>query len=353
MRLRASTGLWAILLFTSACATSSGTTGGPLDGGGAAGAAASGGTGNGGNSGTGGLMIDGGGTGNGGGGPTLIYAHTDTTLFQVDPTAAQPTLTQLGDFDCVGGTNPDPSMTDIAVSRSDELWGIDHSAVMPLSVVATMVHCGTPIPLVNPNNVSYYALTFAPAGVLDPQKEVLVAGNTAGELWAIDDQGNLSEHGTFGTVPANDGNGHSYANAGQPWELSGDIVFLENGGSPIGYATVRDCPTPPSSVGCSNIDTLIEINVPALGSATTQSVVKALRGQIVKRPSCSDTATSYGSMYGIAAWQDKVFGFSRQQHLVEIDVSDGSACLLSDYPNAKFAGAGVTTLIQVIAPPPK
>ena len=86
-----------------------------------------------------------------------------------------------------------------------------------------------------------------------------VAGNNAGELWAIDSGGTLTQHGNFGTVPANDGHGHTYpaANKGQLWELSGDIVFLANGGSPVGFATVRDCPNPPSQTGCSTIDTLI------------------------------------------------------------------------------------------------
>lgn len=294
------------------------------------------------------------GSGSGGGGSSLIYAHTDTTLYTLDPTSSQLSLTMVGDFDCVGGNNQDNAMTDVAVNQMQDIWAVSQTAVHSIQILGTTAHCASSIPLNNPNKVSFYALTFAPAGVLDPMKEVLVAGNTKGELWAIDGNGNLSQHGTFGTVPSNDGNGHSYQYAGKTWELSGDIVFLANNGNPVGFATVRDCPSPPSTSNCDADDTLLEIDVSLIGSATTGSVTKAVRGQIVKGASCNDgTSGSYGSMYGIAAWNDKVYGFSRKGNLVEIDTNDGSACLVQAYASDKFAGAGVTTLAPVMVPPPK
>jgi len=284
---------------------------------------------------------------------SLVYAHTDTVLFQVDPTASEPQLAQLGTFDCVGAQGQDPAMTDVAVDKSGNLWGISHTQIHVLELKGQVVHCASSISLNNPADVKFYGLTFAPVGVLDPNKEVLVAGNTAGELWSIDDQGNLAQHGTFGNVPTSDGNGHSYANDGKAWELSGDIVFVENAGNPIGFATVRDCPSPPETTACNNIDTLIEIDVSKLATSTTQSVTKAVRGQIVKRSGCTDGVVgSYGSMYGIATWSDRVYGFSRSGNLVEIDTNDGTACLLKDYP-ADFGGAGVTTKAVVVPPPPK
>ena len=84
-----------------------------------------------------------------------------------------------------------------------------------------------------------------------------------------------------------------------------------NNGTPIGFATVRDCPDPPSPQGCNPIDTLIELDVAALGSATTGSVVKGVRGQVVKQSGCSNPAPGYGSVFGVAAFEGKVFGFSR------------------------------------------
>lgn len=335
-----------------ACASTESATGGDPDGGGSGGTGATGATGGGG---SGGLVIDSPSDGPGPG-STLVYAHTDTVLFQVDPTQATPDLKQLGAFDCVGNGQVDPAMTDVAVDKDGQLWGISHTQIHLLEIQGQVVHCATSIPLDNPADVKFYALTFAPVGVLDPAKEVLVGGNTAGELWAIDPQGKLTQVGSFGNVPATDGNGNLYptTNQGKPWELSGDIVFVENDGNPIGFATVRDCPDPPTTTNCSKTDTLLEIDVPKLTYAGSASVTKAVRGQIVKKGGCNDGVTGpYGSMYGITTWADKVYGFSRTGNLVEIDTSDGSACLLSAYTGADFGGAGVTTKAVVVPPPPK
>jgi hypothetical protein len=319
-----------------------------------AGAAGSAGSPFGGAGGSGGVGIDAGFDGTAGGGSELVYAHTDLTLFSLDPTTPALGLKQLGNFDCIGSQNQDPAMTDVAVNAEGELWGISATAVWPLAVVEQTVHCGTPISLSQAGDVKFYALTFAPVGVLDPQQEVLVAGNTAGELWAIYDTGTIDLLGNFGTVPANDGNGHSYQWAGTAWELSGDIVFLANQGNPVGFATVRDCETPPFTSGCADDDTLIEINVPGLATANGGSVTKSVRGKIVKRAGCNDGVVgSYDNMYGIGAWADKVYGFSRAGNLAEIDIADGTACLVKAYAGAKFSGAGVTTLAPIVVPPPK
>lgn len=345
-----------------ACAASSrpagaGTGGGGASGGSAGTDAGGGGAGAGGTAGSGGSGgIGVGGLGGGGGSAgskTLLYAHTNTRLFQVDPSSPTLAATPIGDFDCIGGSGQDSSMTDLAVDAKGNLWGVSQTAFYELSIQGSSVHCVSTTPLNNPNGVKFYALTFAPKGVLNPTKEVLVAGNSAGELWEIDSAGNLSQHGTFGNVPANDGHGHSYdsANVGKPWELSGDIVFLENGGNPVGFATVRDCPDPPYSSNCDASDTLIEINVNALGSATTGSVLDSVRGQIVKRSGCNDTSgTSYGKMYGIAALGSKVYGFSHNGAIVDIDNSDGGACLVSFDAANLWAGAGVTTAAKVVVP---
>jgi hypothetical protein len=282
--------------------------------------------------------------------PLVVYAHTDTTLYQMDPVSFA--VTALGAFDCVPSQTS--TMTDVAVDSALNLWSISAKAVWRLQVSGGVTHCVTKIPLNNASGVVFYALTFAPAGVIDAAKEVLVAGNTAGELWSIDDVGNLALRGNFGVVPANDGNGHAYdaATVGKPWELSGDVVFLANSGHPIGFATVRDCPNPPSTTGCSGVDTLVELDLGKLMAATPGVVTKAVRGKIVRAASCGGGGNlGFGSMYGIAAWNDKVFGFSKSGDLVTIDNNDGSACLVKNFATERWDGAGVTTNAPVIAPP--
>jgi hypothetical protein len=278
-----------------------------------------------------------------------LYAHTDTTLYKANPSASPISLAKVGTFDCIGGSGEDTAMTDIAVDKDGNLFGVSAGFVYPLKVSGSTVQCSDKWTL--PSGARFYGLTFAPAGVLQSQ-EMLVAANSAGELWAIDSSGTTTQVGTFGKVPSSDGHGHSYKNAGKAWELSGDIVFMKNNSSPLGFATVRDCPSPPSTTNCNTVDTLVEIKVTALKLGSTSSVTQSVRGQVVKSSSCTDSSTTsgYGSMFGIAAWNDKVYGFSRGGDLVEISNKDGSACLVQAYSSDKFAGAGVTTVVPVQAP---
>ncbi|HEY3357730.1 MAG TPA: hypothetical protein VGQ83_31040 [Polyangia bacterium] len=55
-------------------------------------------------------------------------------------------------------------MTDIAVDKDGHLYGVSASAVYPLQVNGTTVHCATRWPL--PTGARFYGLTFAPATVL-------------------------------------------------------------------------------------------------------------------------------------------------------------------------------------------
>ncbi len=276
--------------------------------------------------------------------PPTLYLHTNTSLYSMDITnlSAPPKL--LGDFDCVGGSGQASSITDLAVAHDGSLWANSTNEVYSIVVQGNVAHCAQTIPLNNATSVKFYGLTFAPVGVLDPSKEVLIAANTDGQLWAIDASGNLGQHGTFGNVPANDGHGNSYpsANVGKPWELSGDIVFLSNNGNPIGFATVRDCPSPPATSNCNKSDTLIEIDVTALMSPGTASVTKAVRGLVA----------GYGGMYGVADYEDKVYGFSHTGQIVQISNIDGTATLIQSTPNLLWSGAAITTAAAVIAPPP-
>jgi hypothetical protein len=345
----------------AACAAGSSTTG--TFGSGGSGAAG----GNGGatsSSGTGAGNVGGGFTssssGSGGAAPVdfVAYAHSGKTLYEIDPNAPSATPKTIGDFDCIGGT-PDKAMLDLAVSQSGAIWGISYANIHRLAIQGSVVHCATTIPLADAS-VTFYGLTFAPAGVIDPSKETLIAGNTAGELSTIDTTtGALAKHGTLGKVPANDGHGHTYpsdpattgtkasqSTVGTAWQLSGDIVFLANQGNAVGFATVRDC----TAAACSTVDTLIEIDMSKLKSVGAQSVTLSVRGQIVKKPGCGGAATAYQNMLGIAAWNDKVYGFSHKGAIVEIDNTDGNACLVVDTPTVFWNGAGVTTSAPVIVP---
>jgi hypothetical protein len=304
-------------------------------------------------------------------GGTILYGHTNSALYSVDSTDPKLTVTKVGDFDCIGADAGEvPSFTDLAVDKDGKLYGVASKAVfLDMQLDGGKVGCaGKGVSLNVAANVSFYGASFAPAGTLDPAKETLVVANSDGELYAVDVMsGAATLVGNFGNVPADDGNGHAYAAAhvGKLWELSGDIVFVENGGKPLGFATLRDCPTPPMTTGCNLTDTLVEIDVSKLSATAPTNVTKSVRGQVVKAAGCADTAnTSYGSMFGIAAFSGDIIGFSRikkgggpeESLIVRVDNNLGTACLVGDDTATApggWAGAGVTTKVAVTAPPPK
>jgi hypothetical protein len=263
-------------------------------------------------------------------------------LYEFNQASPSAPPTTVGAFDCIGGTGQDAAMNDLALDQAGNLWAVSAHNVYSVAVQGSTAHCATTVPLALGTGTTLVGLSFAPAGVLDPTKEVLAAVDTGGSLWAVNTvTGILTQHGTLGVVPANDGRGHSYANVGKTWEAL-DIVLLANGGNPVGYATVRDCPTPPSTVGCDTIDTLVALNMTQLGQATTQSVVSQVLGEIVKAAGCSDTATGYGSLFGVAAWSGSVLGFSRTGSIVQISEVDGTGCPLQK-ASALWTGAGINT----------
>jgi hypothetical protein len=282
----------------------------------------------------------------------LLYAHTDTTLYKVDPSVSPFTLQPLGDFSCIGPDQSSHAMTDLAVDKRGNLMAVTGHNLYPLIVAGGTVTCGEKISLQGSGTT--YALAYAPEGVLAPQ-EMLIAANSAGEVWAIDDQGVQTQIGSLGVVPADDGRGHSYdpANVGKAWELSGDLFIAANNGNPIGFATVRDCPNPPDTTGCSRTDTLVELDVSKLRLGNTGSVLKRVAGQAVPAASCNTTERGFGSMYGIAAYQDKVYGFSRHGDIVEMDNTTGAGCTLQNQVGMSFSGAAATTVIPVVAPHPE
>ncbi len=284
-------------------------------------------------------------------GKTILYAHDNTMLYSVDATDPKLASTTIGKFDCIGGTGQATSMTDIAVDKDGKLYGISTKAIyLDMKIAGSTVQCTTgmkPIPQTGAK-VAFYGASFAPIGTLDPTNETLVVGNTDGELYKVDvTTGNITLINSFGNVPA----GQGFMYPGGAWEMSGDVVFLENNGNPIGFATVRDCKTPPASSNCNPTDTLVQIDLAkfALGPAGNGVTI---RGPIVKSSSCTDTTPTYGSMYGIAAFGDKIIGFAHGGFTVAISNNDGSACLIAG-TQPKWDGAGVTTKAPVIAPPPR
>jgi hypothetical protein len=193
-----------------------------------------------------------------------------------------------------------------------------------------------------------YALGVVPAGILGTGEE-LVAGDAAGDLYWIPDTGAAVKVGGFGSVAAGD---PGLGAAGDVWQLSGDIAFFANAGSPIGLATVRPCTTAGDPSTCKNgNDVVIEIDVAALGAKSATSNLK--KGFIGK------SGTGFGHLYGVAAFDDQLFAFQRfstsTARFLAVSLADGTGTLVKDFPDIAAAkdgwsGAGVTTSAKVFIP---
>jgi hypothetical protein len=282
---------------------------------------------------------------------TTIYAHTDNTLYSMDPVTKATTL--VGTFAGVGGTSTDSAVTDLAVDANGDVFVNTESVVYKAALPATMPGTVTLTKLAAlQTSDRFYALAFAPAGALDPSNETLIGGDGNGELWAIDTStGATTDLGNFGTDPTTSGN---------VFALSGDLVFYTDAsGKATGLATIRSCKAKSSSCGK---DFLAGVDMTALAGAYTSKTPAAslLAGIYGGSTSGPGSGTGYADVFGLGAWQGSVFGFTRHTSsdpptLILIDPTSGAGSQIAtfNFPNNNgWSGAGVTTKVTVSVPNP-
>ncbi len=362
-------------LFSEACGGTDrsgfGDGGGGASGsGGNGGASGSGGNGGfGGNGGAGGTMGTFGGTSGSGGSDgdgdvvvtTTIYANTDTALYTLDPMSDK--VTVVGTFAGMGGTTYDSTITDVAVDAEGDVYVNTETVVYKATVPASPGTVNlTKIAAINTasKDQSFYALAFAPKGFLG-SGETLIGGDNTGELWSIDTtSGAVQDLGNFGAVPGE---------SDKIFALSGDMVFYTDASmKPTGVATVRPCNSEGES--CSEDDDyLVGIDMTNLSTNySSKSSSASLNGGIYGgSASATGPGTGYGEIFGLAAWQGNVYGFTRAEsgsgghppQLISIATSGTSAGVGSVIPETfsftkdGWSGAGVTTTVKVtIMPPP-
>jgi hypothetical protein len=284
---------------------------------------------------------------------TTIYANTDDSLYSMDPKTMAITL--VGKFAGMGGGTNDKSITDVAVNATDEVFVNTESAIykatLPQSAGGT-VQLTKVAAIALKTGQRFYALAFAPAGVLG-QGEALVGGDGSGELWSIDQtNGATNDLGNFGTDPNNIAN---------VLALSGDIVFyLDGANKPTGMATIRSC-TKGTSTCSKTSDYLAGIDMTALAQAyaTNTPSTALLSGIYGGSATQTGSGTGFGDLFGLGAWEGSVYGFQRgatakPPELVSLDTTNGKGTMLSSaftFTNG-WSGAGVTTKVTVTVPPP-
>ena len=236
---------------------------------------------------------------------TVIYAHSDTELFTVDPRTDA--FRSVGMFRYPSGDRNNHTMTDIAVNAMGEVVGVTHDALWRID--ATNASCTLIRTL--PDERVFVGLTYLPAGVLDADREVLVGGTISdGTYWRIDPEtGRSTMLGRFRVGSTN-------------YILSGDIVSIAGAAT---YVTVRR-----SNASSTSNDQLATVNVNT-GALT-------LVGD-----------TGFDRIFGLGYWRSTLFGFTREGEFIRLASDTGRGRRVSS-PAMQFSGAGVTTVAPT-APP--
>lgn len=275
-----------------------------------------------------------------------VYANTDDTLYEMDPDTKE--VKVIGTFT---GLATGENMTDVAVDADGRIFGVSDATgggkvwelTLPSSGTGT-VSCKSKRSL--PSTTRFYALAFAPKGVLGVGEE-LVGGDSQGDLYLIRTDGSAPlKLGGFGDVKTSDpGSGVT----GDTWQLSGDVAFFSNAGAPVGLATLRPC----KGTSCkTDNDVVVEIDMVALA---TKNPSAYLRKRFI-----GTSGTGYGRLFGIGAWDANVFAFQRQSatngaQLISISLASGTGTILKDFPDISSAkngwsGAGVSTSAKITVP---
>lgn len=303
---------------------------------------------------------------------STIYANTDTALYSLDPMSQ--TVTQVGIFSGLPDANYE-AITDLAVNAAGDVYVNTESAVYQAMLPATP-SATAPIPLTLVATIAvqasqyFYALAFTPPNALGAGTgEVLIGGDGNGELWSIATTGGATQDlGNFGPDSAHPGN---------TFALSGDIVFYADSMMvQTGLATIRSCPPPVGNKAPACIKTsdfLAGIDMTALATAYT-SKVKAttlLKGIYGGSMTGAGAGTGYGDLFGLGAWNGKVFAFSRNiaanptanppipttvpPTLLTIDPTSGVGTPVAGQSwsfTDGWSGAGVTTTVTINIPKP-
>lgn len=255
---------------------------------------------------------DGGGGGGGGGGPgfgeggvqeaaagdlpAIVWGHSDTTLYKLDPNTKA--VTVVGDFK--GCTK----VTDLAVDKKGVMFVTTQDGLY--SVNADTVTCTLIKKDTYPNSLS-----FVPEGTVDANDETLV-GYVDDVYVRIDRATGVITN--IGTLKGPSG-----------VVSSGDIVSVKGGTT---YLTVK------GGTACTKSDCLVEVD------PTTGKMVH-------------DWGTiGFSKVFGLAFWAGTVYGFDNSGDLFEVTFS-GTKTMTSklSIPNAPsglvFWGAGSSTAAPV------
>ncbi|MBK9002021.1 MAG: hypothetical protein IPM35_40365 [Myxococcales bacterium] len=221
----------------------------------------------------------------------VVYPHTSSKLFTMDVTSYA--ITEIGNFK---GSGYSGSMTDLAVDQWGVLYGVTFNDLYTCDADTATCYPLATLPQ------SFNGLTMLPPGTHHPYLDTLVAIANSGAWYKV----TLSGSGTAQLT--------SLGSYGTGYSSSGDAFSIEGVGT---YGSV-------DKTGVAS-DVIVSVD-PLTGKVT---------GEV-------GTVTGYSSLYGLAGWQGKVFGFDASGAVLEIDIKTGATTLLKTTGNSWW-GAGVAT----------
>lgn len=222
----------------------------------------------------------------------VVYASSDTDLYQVDPATLQ--LSHLCAFN--GAVPTGTPVTDIAVAADGTVYGVTETAIYKIDPVTCAT---TQLAPLSTSTQKWVCLAFTAGGTL-------VAADTSGDVVTIDPaSGAVSPAGSF--------NGYG---------CSGDIVAIDDANQTI-YATATD----PTCTTTSCDDLLVTLD-PNNGYAAT--VVGHL---------------GYRGYFGLGYWAGKLYAFTHGGLELSIDPATAAHTVIAaTNPVVKFSGGATTPL---------
>jgi hypothetical protein len=224
--------------------------------------------------------------------PNLVYAHTSSRLYTMDPFNYQ--IVDIGQFTF---NQSNGQVTDIAIDRWGVLYAVTFNDIFVCDPqTAACVYLGD-LPS------SFNGLTMVPPGTIDQDDDTLIGIANAGTWHVITIVNQVAQLQQIGAY----GNGLTSA---------GDVFSIQGTGT---FGAVNKPNT--------NGNVIVE-------SDPTNGMVQ------------NELATLVGltTIYGLAGWEGKIFAFNSGGQVIEVDPSDGSYMTVAN-TNYQWWGAGVFTIL--------
>ncbi|MBW2277178.1 MAG: hypothetical protein JRF63_06775 [Deltaproteobacteria bacterium] len=247
---------------------------------------------------------------------SLVYAHTADALFVIDPEIDFEELTPIGDFagPCAAGSG----MYDIAVNEDEQMVGIAAEAIYTIDIETAACEVLRELPDGSPH---FFSLSYVKGVDPDePDLDVLIAASAEEGEWVMVDPSGETVDEIFIHLGHHDPDQYRYVS-------SGDIVSLQVGAQEYEtYATLK-CNTDYNGPECES--DLLALIDPQTGEANVIDNV------------------GFDKIFGLGFWGDQVYGFTRDNEYLLIDVDTAAGTLVEQYASIEFWGAGTTTVPHV------